>query len=154
MSPATVEMKKKLYGSVLLVGGGLALPGAAAALQSRLEMRVPQGIGGVVEVFANPRVCTVFPPSLSLLPPSLSPSLSLLPSPPSLSLLLSVGTVHMGHLCHCPAGSRVIHGMLARRCHPAVSGHCAGALDREAGVGVLWCEAAKRESSLPVVVEV
>ena len=53
---ATADMKKKLYGGVLLVGGGLALPGAAASLQSRLETRVPQGIGGVVEVFANPRV--------------------------------------------------------------------------------------------------
>ena len=50
-------MKKKLYGSVLLVGGGLALPGAAAALQSRLETRLPQGSGGAVEVFSNPRVC-------------------------------------------------------------------------------------------------
>ena len=49
-------MKKKLYGSVLLVGGGLAVPGAAAALTSRLEMRVPQGSGSTVEVFTNPRV--------------------------------------------------------------------------------------------------
>ena len=49
-------MKKKLYGSVLLVGGGLAVPGAAAALTSRLEMRVPQGTGATVEVFTNPRV--------------------------------------------------------------------------------------------------
>ena len=58
---ATADMKKKLYGSVLLVGGGLALPGAAAALQSRLETRVPQGCGGVVEVFANPRVIAPTP---------------------------------------------------------------------------------------------
>lgn len=49
-------MKKKLYGSVLLVGGGLAVPGAAAALQSRLEMRAPAGCSGTVEVFTNPRV--------------------------------------------------------------------------------------------------
>ena len=55
---ASPDMKKKLYGSVLLVGGGLAVPGAAAALQSRLEMRVPQSSSGPVEVFTNPRVGT------------------------------------------------------------------------------------------------
>lgn len=54
--PDSPDMKKKLYGSVLLVGGGLGVPGAAAALTSRLEMRVPQSSSGTVEVFTNPRV--------------------------------------------------------------------------------------------------
>ena len=52
-------MKKKLYGSVLLVGGGLAFPGAANMLQARLELKLPvvfaRGTDNI-EVFSNPRV--------------------------------------------------------------------------------------------------
>ena len=54
-------MKQKLYGGILMVGGGLAFPGAANLLQSRLELKslpiFPRG-GNNIEVFANPRVRT------------------------------------------------------------------------------------------------
>jgi len=52
-------MKKKLYGSVLIIGGGLAFPGAAAILQMRLELKLPAMFGrgaDNIEVFSNPRV--------------------------------------------------------------------------------------------------
>ena len=52
-------MKQKLYGSVLIIGGGLAFPGAAAMLQSRLELQLPvlfNRASQTVEVFSNPRV--------------------------------------------------------------------------------------------------
>ena len=57
------EMKYKLYGSVLVIGGGLAFQGAASMLQSRLELQLPTLINRssqTVEVFSNPRVsvCT------------------------------------------------------------------------------------------------
>ena len=54
------EMKYKLYGSVLVIGGGLSFPGAAAMLQARLELQQPKLINRsshLVEVFSNPRVC-------------------------------------------------------------------------------------------------
>ena len=53
------EMKYKLYGSILVIGGGLAFPGAASMLQSRLELQLPTLINRssqTVEVFSNPRV--------------------------------------------------------------------------------------------------
>ena len=53
------EMKYKLYGSVLVIGGGLAFQGAAAMLQARLELQLPTLINRssqTVEVFSNPRV--------------------------------------------------------------------------------------------------
>lgn len=56
---ASTEIKKKLYGSILLVGGGLAFPGAANLLQTRLELKLPvvfsRGSDNI-EVFSNPRV--------------------------------------------------------------------------------------------------
>ena len=57
--PASLEMKKKLYGSVLLIGGGLAFSGAANLLQARLELKFPAMFGrgtDNIEVFSNPRV--------------------------------------------------------------------------------------------------
>ena len=56
---ASLEMKKKLYGSVLLIGGGLAFTGAANLLQARLELKFPAMFGrgtDNIEVFSNPRV--------------------------------------------------------------------------------------------------
>ncbi len=53
------EMKYKLYGSILVIGGGLAFQGAAAMLQARLELQLPTLINRstqTVEVFSNPRV--------------------------------------------------------------------------------------------------
>ena len=53
-------MKHKLYGSVLIIGGGLSFPGAAAMLQARLELQLPTLFTRsvqTVEVFATPRVC-------------------------------------------------------------------------------------------------
>lgn len=55
----STEVKHKLYGSVLIIGGGLAFPGAAAMLQSRLELQLPvlfNRSSQTVEVFSNPRV--------------------------------------------------------------------------------------------------
>ena len=56
---ASLEIKQKLYGGILIVGGGLAFPGAANLLQSRLELKpltiFPRS-GNNIEVFANPRV--------------------------------------------------------------------------------------------------
>ena len=57
----STEVKHKLYGSVLVIGGGLAFPGAAAMLQSRLELQLPvlfNRSSQTVEVFSNPRVST------------------------------------------------------------------------------------------------
>ena len=56
-------MKQKLYGSVLLVGGGLAFPGAAAMVQARLELQLPAAfLKGTdsTAVFSNPRVSVVW----------------------------------------------------------------------------------------------
>ena len=59
---ASLEMKQKLYGSIVIVGGGLAFPGAANLLQARLELKpltiFPRS-GNNIEVFANPRVSKV-----------------------------------------------------------------------------------------------
>lgn len=55
----STEVKHKLYGSVLIIGGGLAFPGAAAMLQARLELQLPGLVNRAaqtVEVFSNPRV--------------------------------------------------------------------------------------------------
>ncbi len=55
----SLEVKHKLYGSVLIIGGGLSFPGAAAVLQARLELQLPglfSRSAQTVEVFSNPRV--------------------------------------------------------------------------------------------------
>lgn len=56
---ASLEMKQKLYGSILIIGGGFAFPGAANMLQARLELK-PMPIfsrsTNNIEVFSNPRV--------------------------------------------------------------------------------------------------
>lgn len=55
---SSTDVKHKLYGSVLIIGGGLAFPGAAAMLQSRLELQLPvlfNRSSQTVEVFSNPR---------------------------------------------------------------------------------------------------
>ena len=57
--PASAEMKKKLYGSVLLIGGGLSFSHASLLLQSRLESSLPAQFSkgsDTVEVSSNPRV--------------------------------------------------------------------------------------------------
>lgn len=59
---ASSEMKKKLYGSVLLIGGGLGFTQSSTVLQSRLEASLPVEFSkgsDTVEVSSNPRVCTV-----------------------------------------------------------------------------------------------
>jgi actin-related protein 8 len=51
-------MKKKLYGSVLVVGGGLAFHGVAAMLQASLYTHLPaifQKPLDAIEVSSNPR---------------------------------------------------------------------------------------------------
>lgn len=55
-------MKKKLYGSVLLIGGGLGFTQSSSILQSRLESSLPVEFSkgsDTVEVSSNPRVCHV-----------------------------------------------------------------------------------------------
>lgn len=53
------EMKKKLYGSILLIGGGLSFSQASLTLKNKLEGSLPQTITGVsddtIEVCSNPR---------------------------------------------------------------------------------------------------
>ena len=52
-------MKQKLYGSILLIGGGMAYPGAATILQNRLESSLPLTLSKETEavvVSSNPRV--------------------------------------------------------------------------------------------------
>ena len=52
-------MKKKLYGSVLLIGGGLSFSQASGLLQVRLESSLPAQFSkgsDTVEVSSNPRV--------------------------------------------------------------------------------------------------
>jgi actin-related protein len=56
---ASLEMKQKIYGGIVMVGGGLAFPGAANLLQSRLEQKpltIFPRTGNNIEVFTNPRV--------------------------------------------------------------------------------------------------
>ena len=56
-------MKKKLYSSVLLIGGGLAFSQAATILQLRLESSLPLLFSkgsDAVEVSSNPRVSNGF----------------------------------------------------------------------------------------------
>lgn len=53
-----------MYSSVLLIGGGFMFNGAAAALQSRLQAKLPAShrkLVDQVEVIGRPKVCT-FPP--------------------------------------------------------------------------------------------
>jgi actin-related protein 8 len=55
---SSTEMKKKLYGSVLVVGGGLAFHGVAAMLQASLYTHLPaifQKPLDAIEVSSNPR---------------------------------------------------------------------------------------------------
>jgi len=52
-------VKKKLYGSVLVVGGGLSFPGATQMLQQRLYSKLPpvfQRSSDAIEVCSNPKV--------------------------------------------------------------------------------------------------
>ena len=56
---ASTDMKKKLYGSVLVVGGGFAFHGVAAMLQATLYTQLPaifQKPLDAIEVSSNPRV--------------------------------------------------------------------------------------------------
>lgn len=56
---ASLDMKKKLYGSVLVVGGGLSFPGAPLMLQQRLYSKLPpmfQRSSDAIEVCSNPKV--------------------------------------------------------------------------------------------------
>ena len=53
-------MKKKLYGSILLIGGGLSFSQASLTLKNKLETSLPETITGIsddtIEVCSNPRV--------------------------------------------------------------------------------------------------
>ena len=56
---ASTDMKKKLYGSVLVVGGGFAFHGVAAMLQATLYTQLPaifQKPLDAIEVSSNPQV--------------------------------------------------------------------------------------------------
>ena len=56
---ASLDVKKKLYGSVLVVGGGLSFPGAPLMLQQRLYSKLPpmfQRSSDAIEVCSNPKV--------------------------------------------------------------------------------------------------
>ena len=55
----TEETKRKMYSSVLLIGGGFMFNGAAATLQSRLQAKLPAShrkLVDQVEVIARPKV--------------------------------------------------------------------------------------------------
>lgn len=55
---APEETKRKMYSSVLLIGGGFMFNGAAAALQSRLQAKLPplhRKLVDQVEVIARPK---------------------------------------------------------------------------------------------------
>lgn len=61
-SSASDESKRKMYNSVLLIGGGFMFTGAAAMLQSRLQAKLPLAFRKLVdqvEVIAKPKVCTL-----------------------------------------------------------------------------------------------
>ncbi|XP_065846529.1 actin-related protein 8-like [Oscarella lobularis] len=50
------DVKRRLYGCILLVGGGLTFPGAAQVVQSRLQARLPHHFQlNQVEVIAKPK---------------------------------------------------------------------------------------------------
>ena len=56
---ATEETKRKMYSSVLLIGGGFMFNGAQSALQSRLQAKLPAShrkLVDQVEVIARPKV--------------------------------------------------------------------------------------------------
>lgn len=56
---ATEETKRKMYSSVLLIGGGFMFNGAANMLQSRLQAKLPaphRKLVDQVEVIARPKV--------------------------------------------------------------------------------------------------
>lgn len=60
---ASVEMKRKLYGSVLLIGGGLGFLQTANILKTRLEQSLPhtfRSSSDTVEVCSNPRVIHLY----------------------------------------------------------------------------------------------
>ena len=60
---ASLDVKKKLYGSVLVVGGGLSFPGAPLMLQQRLYSKLPpmfQRSSDAIEVCSNPKVCHTY----------------------------------------------------------------------------------------------
>lgn len=60
---APEETKRKMYSSVLLIGGGFMFNGAAAALQSRLQAKLPplhRKLVDQVEVIARPKVKKCF----------------------------------------------------------------------------------------------
>ncbi|XP_065899738.1 actin-related protein 8-like isoform X2 [Dysidea avara] len=55
---SSLDVKKKLYGSVLVVGGGLSFPGATQMLQQRLYSKLPpvfQRSSDAIEVCSNPK---------------------------------------------------------------------------------------------------
>lgn len=55
---SSLDVKKKLYGSVLVVGGGLSFPGAPLMLQQRLYSKLPpmfQRSSDAIEVCSNPK---------------------------------------------------------------------------------------------------
>ena len=59
---AAEETKRKMYSSVLLIGGGFMFNGAAIALQSRLQAKLPAShrkLVDQVEVIARPKVCEI-----------------------------------------------------------------------------------------------
>lgn len=75
-------MKKKLYGSILLIGGGLGFSQASQTLKSKLEVSLPHSLSSLsddtVEVCSNPRVRQRIKEIKNPLPlSSLSPSLCL-----------------------------------------------------------------------------
>ena len=66
---ATEETKRKMYSSVLLIGGGFMFNGAQSALQSRLQAKLPAShrkLVDQVDVIARPKVS--FPPPVRYLP--------------------------------------------------------------------------------------
>lgn len=66
---ATEETKRKMYSSVLLIGGGFMFNGAQSALQSRLQAKLPAShrkLVDQVDVIARPKVS--FPPPVEYLP--------------------------------------------------------------------------------------
>ena len=105
---ASLEIKKKLYSSILVVGGGLSFANINNMLNARLQLKLPivltKGVEDM-EIFTNPRVMIYFSPSMS--------------SSPLLMLLLPSPTTGLG-LLHCG---------LEGRGSAQMSGHMPGAVD-------------------------
>ena len=60
---ASAEMRKKLYGSILVIGGGYAFQSVATVLQAQLYIELPaifQKPVDAIEVSSNPRVRNKF----------------------------------------------------------------------------------------------